>query len=374
MRARILFAFIAMLFAIATPEGARAEEFVPVCERSHYMRKAIEIELGKSCESIGLSDLSRISELGFRFPEGYWGWDRDPIGDRDFNGLQDITGIKLSHVSLLNVSVATLQKLTNLRHLEISEALVGPFSREMFRGFAELQKLILMSIEIRHLPEDIFQDLIALEWLYIDQIPIQDVSPGLFSSLRRLKRLILRGTELKSLPDSLFDLNTEIARLDLSQNALLNDLRPRIFAELNELRDLSIGLTNTPSFSFSWLPRPERIKEIDIAQIGLSEVPPHFFDAAPSIQFLRMEGNKFDRLPPRIFDRLPNLRKVSMGSESLNTVPDHVFSNNGRLHAVTVFTSPLKGTTKAAFKGIRFVAGLPPEFGADPASEEWRRE
>lgn len=273
MKIVVLFSFIMILVAVAMPNGVRAEEFVPVCERSPAVKRYLEIETGLGCSQIDQRAIAMLE----------------------------------------NISIEATDFSLTLK--------CGDFS-----GLSRLHTLMLVGVS-SDLPSCVFGELSSLRTLAIENGLVTSLPEDIFSTLGRLWYLSLKDNKISSLRRSHFRSLKNLVVLNLKMNRLAH-LPEDLFADLRKLVDLNL------------------------------------FD------------NPFALVPARLFYPLLYVVRIDLRSAMLQSIPDFAFVNQTRMGALIVDGAPLRSTGKAAFHGLGLgvVSGLPDDFDADSAGEEWRRE
>lgn len=220
-----------------------------------------------------------------------------------------------------------------------------------FTGFKYLTDLTLQG-NSKPLPKCVFDGLDNLRELNVVFGWVTSLPDDIFLSLGRLEHLSFRGNQISSLTRSHFRSLKNLKVLDFWSNRLFR-LPEDLLADLPQLEGLSFE------------------------DNSLVTVPANLFVHSPNLKQVFLAGNPMTEIPEGLFFPLHNLTIVTLGSGHLQYIPDFTFAHQARLQTLRLMgNSPLKLTGKAAFYGLgpRVVMGLPPEFDADSAGEEWRGE
>jgi len=206
-----------------TGEHAEESAFVPVCDRTIQVQRAIMSKFAVSeCSTVTKESLSRIPSL---FLRGRLWADNGQITELkpgDFSGLSHLLELRLD--------------MNHLRSLP----------EGVFAGLSLLAVLDLSGNHLRHLPEGIFADVDILEELYLGYNQLNNLPEGIFSSLSSLERLHLNDNQLRRLPYRIFADLSSLKTLSIEGNQL-SSLPAGMFANLSFLNQIAFADNN---FSF----------------------------------------------------------------------------------------------------------------------------
>ena len=94
------------------------------------------------------------------------------------------------------------------------------------------------------------------------------------------------------------------------------------------------------------------IRELDLAESGITELQQHDFSGLNFLNWLRLNKNALTELPQGIFSGLNSLEILSLQDNSLTALPENVFSGLSRLRFLHLFRNSLGALPEGIFRGL----------------------
>ena len=264
-------------------KGSRAP--TPVCERSPQVAMRISYALDRlSCEKVSNADLASIGALRV--------WPAEELKPGDFNGLSNLTVLRIDLANDLTLAPGVFDGLSNLRQLSF----FGDHAME--------------------LPPGAFSGLPSLDELYISLEPDMPTTllSGTFEGLSNLRKLHIRSNFVE-LPIGAFAGLSNLRILDiLDSKANFTTLPPGVFDGLPDLRVLHL-----------------RGSSVKVLRRGV-------FRGLANLYWISMEANLsgyyyaetrtggiLESIEPGVFDGLSNLDSLSLAHNSFRTLDPGMF-------------------------------------------------
>lgn len=293
----VLTVFIFLSFAVPSWAG--------VCERSPKVARLLSLEVGKTCETVTLEDLSKIESLDFS---------EESLGELwigDFSGL--------SHLQELSLGLNELKVL----------------APQIFLGLKELKLLELNNNKLKSLPEGIFNDQSELKELYLGGNPLAALPVGIFDKLTKLEVLKFARTKLQSLPNNLFSSLGQLRELNLNGNELV----PGTLSQLPNLETLELFLQDTSSEVGPLLSGLTKLKFLMLGDQRVDQIGTYQIDADTLAGLTQLSGLgliqlKNSEIPEDFFKHTPNLMSLQIVKSNLQKIPKSVLTGIKNLQVI----------------------------------------
>ena len=316
-------------------------EPTPVCERTAEVALRISEALNKPCEEVTTADLSFIGVLPVATRT-----DASPklrvtaLKPEDFEGLSNLTVLRISAEGDLTLVPGLFEGLPNLRKLYLSgNHVVEEIPLGVFRGLSNLDYLGLgldghPGVPVT-LDSGVFKDLSNLRSLAIGNN--FTLRPGLFTGLSKLRLLYVK-TNRQTLPPGVFAGLSDLVKLRFLSEAPV--LRTGTFQGLTNLRHLDMRGRITvfgPHIT-------------SLSQLTLIE--PGAFDGLRNVESLFLHRNRLSRLDPGTFEGLSSLSWLTLDHNHLKTLSLGAFSGLSRLESLWLQGNGLRTIEAGAFDGL----------------------
>ena len=148
-----------------------------------------------------------------------------------------------------------------------------------------------------------------------------------------------------------------IRELDLAESGI-TELQQHDFSGLNSLEILSLqdnSLTALPENVFSGL---SRLRFLHLFRNSLGALPEGIFRGLSSLYQLSLGNNSLTSLPAEIFSGLSNLQQLSLGGNTLRSLPEGVFSGLSNLRRLQLDFNSLAALPEGIFRGLSSLEAL----------------
>lgn len=142
--------------------------------------------------------------------------------EKAFSSVPNLQYLNLANNGLLDLTIDSLENLTKLREIDLSNNYFGSIPDYALAMATNLQVLKMDGNPIASLSSDSFEDLPSLTELSLNNLTYLDIIPkGLFVPLKRLRKLeICRNKNLQHIEVGAFDPNQTLNELYLEDNKL----------------------------------------------------------------------------------------------------------------------------------------------------------
>ena len=283
----------------------------------------------------------------------------DTIHVDAFDGLDDLTLLKLEHNYIQVLEESVFADLSSLDNLNLKYNLLTSIHKDLFDGLDALKKIELLDNRLTelheetfddvgdtltrltlgrnhlsHLPKELFEPLgESLDALHIEGNNIAGLDEDIFEGLSDLREIYLNGNDLTELPADIFEpLDESLRTLNLSANDL-GSLPADIFDGLSDLGSLNLsytGLTELDDNIFAPIANPV-FRYLYLHGNNLTTLPAGIFNNLSGLRYLYLHGNNLTTLPAGIFTGLDKLERLFLYGNNLETLPENVFAGLGSL-------------------------------------------
>ena len=267
---------------------------------THFKKHLSGIFLGKKylpfskifylLQSDAFEDLQLLNELYFdhnKVQKVHQSW---------FRNLTALETLRMDSNWLQSLECSTFQNLGLLKLLDISRNSLTTLEQCTFSGLRSVERLVIEENAISRIDADTFTELVSLQTLYLGKNRISTLDKDLFT-------------------------NVPLTILDLSSNSLTT---------------LDEAFLSSTSLSYFQLEK-NLITRIDECA----------FSKLPSLQTLRMAGNKLSSIADKAFDQCEindassPLRTIDLGFNSLNHIPIKSFQALHKIQTLFMNDNPL---------------------------------
>jgi len=230
---------LAYVLALSFGSFAQAEDFISVCNRSEFVKRAIEKDRRKECQNITLEDLWWVERLSI--------YSREAFKNNDFANLGELKELKLYY---------------NPEQKELPETLL--------KGLRKLEYLLMSDMPFESIPKGFFDDT-SLKRLQISRIPLKEFPTHLIDRIS-LHEFGLSETNLEELPEDLFNQMPSARRIDIYTSPIKR-LHPKMLEKVgHQLEIFAVSYTDISSFPVEMLnTRPYQIGDVFLKGNKFSE-------------------------------------------------------------------------------------------------------
>ena len=247
----------------------------------------------------------------------------------DFDGMQNLTSLRLDDNELSALPDGIFNKLTNLTYLNLGGNALTALPDGIFDELTNLTTLGIRSNALSALPDGLFDKLANLTMLNLSSNALTTLPTGLFDELTNLTYLNLLDNPLRSLPQGYFDNLTNLTTLLLPpiitppQLPGVSAITP-VADRTPQVRDAIVAAAGVNSAADVTAAHLTSITELELTESGITALKPGDFNDLFHLEWLGITGT-FSSLPAGIFDHLVNMKGLGIGSTQLGTLPEGIF-------------------------------------------------
>ncbi|CAD7090064.1 unnamed protein product [Hermetia illucens] len=224
-----------------------------------------------------------------------------------------LVSLNLRNCSLRKIDVNSFRGLANLNELNFEDNSLSP---------GDIQKLDVPSLRTLKLSNNNFS-----------HIGTPGVTLGMFDKLRSLQHLTLANCSLQSLPDQLFSKNTNLVRLDLSDNHL-SQMNRNVFNGLNVFKELKVCRNELTDFPYIALYNLTTLEILTLSGNQLSSIDFFKLNGLPNIRNLNLKDNKITSLSGFNSVNLTQLDFIDLSENLLLSLPANFLQHSINLQRV----------------------------------------
>lgn len=313
----------------------------------------------------------------------------------DFNGLENLYLLNLSHNSLSRVPSATFHFLTNLTTLSLASNLFRKLVPRMFFKLEKLELLDLSGNPLEEIHPDDLKDIKSLKYLYLSRCNLEKIhsliyeglpslveldlgynqfsyiAPREFKYLSKLKHLDLRGNKVSVIIDNTFNgllqlqtlslshnsitaisscafCNSSIKQLDISANKFTS-FQPKVLEPLAETLSLLNVNENQnlidSATSLAYLIQPlKKLTYLFASRVNLEDsLPETAFYNMQSLILLNVSNNRLVNVSSKLFEPLVRLETFDLSNNDIYSLSERfiqVLQEQKRLVAIYLHGNP----------------------------------
>ncbi len=301
----------------------------------------------------------------------------------DFDGLTNLTELRLDDNELSALPENIFDQLTNLTELKLDGNQLSALPSGLFDQLTNLTEIYLSNNQLSALPDGLFDQLTNLTLLALNSNELSALPDSFFDQLTNLTRLYLNSNQLSALPSGLFDQLTSLALLNLFDNPL-SSLQESDFDHLINLTTLILpGNSNSSNSSLEFsgdtpvCDRTPQVRdaivaavpgvnncrdvteahlaaitdtELELSGSSITELKPGDFDNLTNLRGLGLVDNQLSSLPEDIFEYLINLEALGIANTQLSSLPDGLFDNLTNLRMLILSGNQLSSLPEGLFE------------------------
>ncbi|GFR70657.1 leucine-rich repeat-containing protein [Elysia marginata] len=281
--------------------------------------------------------------------------------------------LRITNSGIKEIQNAALSHLSELKHLDLSQNLIGQLEPRAFEGveglltfnlsfnqlsdmgqtlikLENLTTLDLSANSLKGIPEGTFTNLSALTYLKLDGTPVRKLYARSFYGLSSLRELSMRDCTITQLDGEMFAFLPHLVTLNLGHNRL-QTLPPAmalsghqflhsVYFDHNEITDLKAnsfkGLNlHRVDLSFNRIRDlgPETFADATLTHVDLSHnllltvSPASFTPISLQLSTLSLAGNPLRILPASVFSSLRALTLLNLTACQLSSLPNDVVAD-----------------------------------------------
>ncbi|XP_068083904.1 insulin-like growth factor-binding protein complex acid labile subunit [Anabrus simplex] len=260
---------------------------------------------------------------------------------RLFLMLGKLHELDLSGNKLVDLNPEVFKDVQELRVLRCRGCSLSNINTMIYRLLPDLIHLDLGDNEFKYVASDEFRDLRKLQVLKLDGNQLPVVLERSFGGQLELQKLSLARNRLAKVTTTAFANLTTLRDLDLSYNKL-DHLETTTFLPLNEsLRRLELSGNTVPLTEVKYVLQVVlKLREISLADMGLSELPLGFLVYHEHLRFLNLSGNSFFHFPVQILSPVPKLQELDLSRNKFRGLDEGLLSRFESIKTVHLHGNP----------------------------------
>jgi len=249
---------------------------------------------------------------------------------------------KLSHLILHQNEVQSIEDLgmgnclKNLRVLDLSENEISSIrTSDLNSNFPTLESVDLSNNLIRFVLPDtvkLNETKCSLITVNLSNNQISSFSSTTFQKCKSLLKLSLANNSLAAVEEETFDGLRSLEVLDLSGNLLQsNQLRNRLFRDLDSLSELSLSRNQIESVEDLFAPIVSSLKILKLAHNSLTKISSNVFKSMTQLKELDISYNNILEIEPNAFQELSSLIHLLASQNKMIQLDGNIFQRNSHL-------------------------------------------
>jgi Leucine-rich repeat (LRR) protein len=257
-----------------------------------------------------------------------------------FMHMPELLTLTLARNRLRELVPRVFLKLGKLNTLDLSFNPLVDLNPEVFKDIQELHVLKCRSCGLSNINTLLYRVVPGLEMLDLSENQFKFLGADEFAELRRLQVLYLDGNQLSVVLDKTFGASTpNLRKLSLSRNRIAK-VTTNAFVNSTSLRELDIGYNkidhleaavlapvsdplHTLTLSGNLIPAAElkhalqsvlKLRELNLADMGISQLPIGIFVFHEHLTSLNLSGNAFTHFPSQILAPVAGLRDLDLSA------------------------------------------------------------
>ncbi|KAJ8915740.1 hypothetical protein NQ315_004552 [Exocentrus adspersus] len=221
-----------------------------------------------------------------------------------------------------------------------------------------------------HIPRAVSQ-LKSLKYLYLSSNSLSEIPDGAFENFcHSLKALSLSGNHLTRIPSETLQNCSKISHFNIAFNEIydinendfsnwgnnrITSLKSQIFADLRELKELSLSFNPLRVIDADAFVGLEGLESLEIS-FGLDreDLPYEIFKPLTNLKWLSIDHNNFHMVPELSLDSLPELKYLNMESNKIRSIPVKLLKSNihAKLQDVRLSNNEIRFIETGTFRSL----------------------
>lgn len=268
-----------------------------------------------------------------------------------FHYLMELRILSLSNNRISVLVPRLFRKLGKLNHLDLSDNPLVELAPEVFKDIQELKTLKCRRCKLKMINTQLYHLLAGLQHLDLGENHFKYVMSDEFNDLKKLQVLKYDGNQLPVILEKTFGKNNFLTSLSLARNRLAM-VTPTAFLNLSKLTSLDISYNKLdrldvqslqPVADSLWtldisgnhigiqditiiLQLLVNIRNMGLANLGLSELPLGIFTNNQQLKSLNLSGNHFTTFPVQTLAPIPYLLELDLTENRLSGLDEKALS------------------------------------------------
>ncbi|PSN34628.1 hypothetical protein C0J52_26126 [Blattella germanica] len=288
-----------------------------------------------------------------------------------FSHLQELRKLSLARNRITELVPRLFLKLGKLHELDLSGNRLMELNPEVFKDVQELrvfrcrgcglsnintliyrlmQDLLVLDLgdnEFKYIASDEFRDLRNLQTLKLDgnQLPVVlERTFGYHGNLggqTDLQVLSLARNRIAKITSAAFANLTTLQELDISYNKL-DKLETQTFIPLSDsLRQLKLSGNTVPLSEVKYiLQMVPKLRDLSLADMGISEVHIGIFVFLEQLRFLNMSGNHIMHFPAQVLSPIPKLQEIDLSRNRFRGLDERLLLRLEAVKTIHLHSNP----------------------------------
>ncbi|XP_068083954.1 carboxypeptidase N subunit 2 [Anabrus simplex] len=282
-----------------------------------------------------------------------------------FRYLQELRVLTLARNRITELVPRLFLMLGKLQELDLSGNHLIELNPEVFKDIQELRVLRCRSCGLSNINTMIYRLLRVLAVLDLRDNEFKYIASDEFRDLHKLQVLQLDGNQLPVVLERTFGGQSDIQKLTLARNRLAK-VTTTAFANITTLRELDLGYNKLDRLeTTTFLPLSESLKSLDLsgnmipltevkyvlqvvlklrdlalADMGLTELPLGFFVYHEHLRFLNLSGNQFSHFPVQVLSPVPKLQELDLTRNKFRGLDEKLLSRFDPIRIVHLHSNP----------------------------------
>ncbi|XP_063612976.1 protein toll-like [Penaeus indicus] len=293
--------------------------------------------------------------LSFTFSAVFTGQPSEDLEEWHFQGLSNLTGLKLRGNNFQSLPPNVLQYTPKLTYFQLSYNNIPTISETLFQNTTQLKTIHLMKNGFTHLPEGLFknlnkltnislwdnnierigpklfQNLPSLWSLELSYNNISTLDPDVFASIPNAGKILLLSNRIENLPEHLFRNCTNLEYVNMNDNRITS-LPSELFRETKKIYSIELNnnmISSLPEDLFKGLSKLGKLK---MKRNALKTLPSGLLSDLSKLEVLDLQSNVIEELPSGFLDSQQIMDILILKNNSLAELPEGIFKNCAGLH------------------------------------------
>ena len=257
----------------------------------------------------------------------------------------------------LTISDGTLQGLTSLTDLFLSENSICTISSSLFADLNQLRVLDLSDNKIAEMAAGLLSFSTALETINLSSNKVSDIEPGVFRNGPSLAAIDLSRNAIRRINRATFH-NLDLTRIDLSYNEI-EFIHPDAFQEIAALSMVLLNHNRLVEVPTTLLFNIALLENVDLDYNLIEMLPSGAFDLL-YVENLSLAWNKIRSIDAAAFEGLWRCRSINLSNNQIEHIPSNTFNYSplSAVSRVSLSHNSLTEVNSGTFAGLSGLTDL----------------
>ncbi|RUS72510.1 hypothetical protein EGW08_019738 [Elysia chlorotica] len=299
------------------------ENLSPTLERLSL--EALKLTFNRPLSMVSRLSNLRLLSISHNNRRGYVPGAVEHVTVRLFEGpiKRSLQILKMSHCGLRSLSEASLEGLSALEELDLSNNWFTQVP-DAVKSLPGLKTLSLFHCYIMKLADFSFIGLTQLTSLHLSANRLAEIEPFAFTGPEgSLEDLRMGRCHLTNVPTDALKVLRKLTYLDLSENRF-TEAGPGAFKGSYCLTELLISAAGMTFSDDAFSDQSECIVSLTMKQMGLTSIPREAISKLTSLRRLSLDNNQIESLPADAFSGI-SASSIRLTGNPLTAIEDHAF-------------------------------------------------